>query len=159
MKTTIINYDKDNNSWSWIFDNLKKEVPKVSSEVDKLFSKIKKDKDFSELLDGFYNSKTFKDTDFNDWVDSLDDAKKEALTAGDALEEYKGHLQSVDKASSKFGSTLKSIGGSIASGLANFAIGAAIGFAIDSVIKQLFKYRWFSRSRKCYYVRNRYLTY
>ena len=110
MKTTIINYDKDNNSWNW-FNGLKKELPNVSTEVENLFSKMSENKKVVELLDGFYNSKTFKDTNFNDWISRLDDDKKKVLTAGEALSQYKTHLQSADKASSKFGSTLKSIGG------------------------------------------------
>ena len=118
-------------------DAFKKQTPEITKEVNDLFSKIKPDEKFKCLLNDVYHSDTFKNTNFKEFVDGMDSATKRTITAGDALSQYKTHLQSADKASSKFGSTLKSIGGSIASGLANFAIGAAIGFAIDSVIKAI----------------------
>lgn len=118
-------------------DAFKKQTPEITKEVNDLFSKIKPDEKFKYLLNDVYHSDTFKNTNFKEFVDGMDSATKRTITAGDALSQYKTHLQSADKASSKFGSTLKSIGGSIASGLANFAIGAAIGFAIDSVIKAI----------------------
>ena len=135
FKITIVNYDKENGFI--LFDGLRKTIPQISDNVDKLFGKVGKDGSFFELLQNYYLSDKFEGDPFKDWVDGLDNTKKSTLTAGEALSQYKTHLQSADKASSKFGSTLKSIGGSIASGLANFAIGAAIGFAIDSVIKAI----------------------
>lgn len=63
-----------------------------------------------------YDADKFKGDPFKDWIDGLDNAKKSTLTAGEALSQYKTHLESVGKTTSvtaKAMSGLKSIGGTI----------------------------------------------
>lgn len=131
-KQTIVNYD--DNSGLTFFDSFKKKVPEVSQEANKFFAdldKIKKiNPDIPIDFKGFIDGGNLADETLIKFLSTTDQSNT-------SLENYNKYLQSADKASSKFGSTLKSIGGSIASGLANFAIGAAIGFAIDSVIKAI----------------------
>ena len=106
-----------------------------------MFSKIKGNKDFSELLDGFYDSSTFKDNNFKEWLNNLDDTKKKSLTAGEALSQYKTHLESVGKTTSvaaKAMSGLKSIGGTILSAAGNMVAGALIAEAISLAIKGIY---------------------
>lgn len=135
LKTTIINYDKDNDSLSWIF-NLKKELPNVSAEVENLFSKVNKKRKLSELLGGFYDSKDFKDTDFNDWISGLDDVEKSSLNAGEALEKYKTHLESVGKTTTvaaKAMSGLKQVGSVLASMGTAFLVSEGITLALKAI--------------------------
>lgn len=72
---------------------------KETAIKEELFSKIKPDEKFKCLLNDVYHSDTFKNTNFKEFVDGMDSATKRTITAGDALSQYKTHLQSADKES------------------------------------------------------------
>ena len=138
----IFNYDKDD-GFTTVFTRLKNAIPEISAEVDDLFKKIESTKGFDSLLDNFYDSNSFKDTTFKEWVEGLNDTQKSALTAGDALAQYKGHLEAVSKSTSTFSkvtskvkSTLKDIGGAIGSFALNGLVGALAG-ELTSLLIQL----------------------
>lgn len=93
------------------------------------------------LLEDMFDSSTFNDNNFKEWLNNLDDTKKKSLTAGEALSQYKTHLESVGKTTSvtaKAMSGLKSIGGTILSTAGNMIAGALIAEAISLAIKGIY---------------------
>lgn len=76
----------------------------MSKNVDTLFKKVDNGTNFFELLKKFYVEDNFKNDPFKEFVDSLDNTQISAMTAGDALESYKKHLQETSKATSKLAS-------------------------------------------------------
>lgn len=113
-------------------------MPEISKNVTDLFSNFDPDGKLSVLLQDMYDADKFKGTPFKDWVDGLDEAKLKTMTAGQALEQYKGHLESVGKTASvttKAMSGLKTVGGAVASTLANMGIAFAAGMAINVVVE------------------------
>lgn len=130
----ILNYDKDN-GFSTFFNNFSSKVPEISSEVEKVFDNFQKLEEQGEVFDWdmFGQNSGFQDKNFNEWVSSLSDAEKATLSAGDALEQYQKYLNSTTKASSNFGSTLKTIGGTLASTFANAAISYGVSLLIQGL--------------------------
>lgn len=138
-KTTILNYDNEK-GFSTFLSNFKTEIPKISSEVEELFSKINPNKKFKTLLDDFFDADSFKDSSFKTWLNSLSDAEKVTLSAGDALNQYQSYLQSTAKQTTTFatitqkaGSALKTIGGAFLSTFANMAVMYAASAAIEAI--------------------------
>lgn len=136
----IVNYDKETGI---SFFNMLKQKVEASEDVIKLFKNTKDEKPFDVLLDKFYDSKTFSDTNFNQWVNGLDDTAKSAMTAGDALESYKKHLQDTSKATSKLAS-LKGVAkgalGLLGASALNIGVSMAATYAIDFAIKKWDEY-------------------
>ena len=138
-KTTILNYDNEK-GFSTFLSNFKTEIPKISSEVEELFSKINPNRKFKTLLDDFFDADSFKDSSFKTWLNSLSDAEKVTLSAGDALNQYQSYLQSTAKQTTTFatitqkaGSALKTIGGTLLSTFANMAVMYAASVAIEAI--------------------------
>ena len=136
---TILNYDNEK-GFSTFLSNFKTEIPKISSEVEELFSKINPNKKFKTLLDDFFDADSFKDSSFKTWLNSLSDAEKVTLSAGDALNQYQSYLQSTAKQTTTFatitqkaGSALKTIGGTLLSTFANMAVMYAASAAIEAI--------------------------
>lgn len=123
IKKTILNYDKEN-GLSWLVNNFNNTIPQVSKNVDTLFKKVDNGTNFFELIKKFYSEDNFKNDPFKDFVDGLDNTQISAMTAGDALESYKKHLQDTSKATSKLAS-LK--------GVAKGALGLLGSFALNTV--------------------------
>ena len=133
----IANYDKET---GLSFFNIFKNIPKVSNEVNDLLTK---DTRLTTILDKFYDKNTFKDSIFNDWVDGLDNTAKSSMTAGDALDSYKKHLQETAKSTSKLStitSAAKTAIGTVASVGANMIAGFAIAKIIELGISMWDKY-------------------
>lgn len=138
----IVNYDKEN-GFSSIFKKTKKEILSVSKEVNELFSKIDPGADLNVLLEDIFDASNFNDKNFNQWVNGLDDTAKSAMTAGDALESYKKHLQETSKATTKLAS-LKGIAkgalGFLGASALNIGASMAATYAIDFAIKKWDEY-------------------
>lgn len=136
----IVNYDKENGK---IFLGLKKTIPQISNNVDTLFKNVGKSEKFSDLLQNFYVASNFKNDPFKNWVDGLDSTTKSAMTAGDALDSYKKHLQETAKSTSKLStitSAAKTAIGTVASVGANMIAGFAIAKIIELGISMWDKY-------------------
>ena len=136
----IVNYDKENGK---IFLDLKKTIPQISNNVDTLFKNVGKSEKFSDLLQNFYVASNFKNDPFKNWVDGLDSTTKSAMTAGDALDSYKKHLQETAKSTSKLStitSAAKTAIGTVASVGANMIAGFAIAKIIELGISMWDKY-------------------
>lgn len=136
----IVNYDKENGK---IFLGLKKTIPQISNNVDTLFKNVGKSEKFSDLLQKFYVASNFKNDPFKNWVDGLDSTTKSAMTAGDALDSYKKHLQETAKSTSKLStitSAAKTAIGTVASVGANMIAGFAIAKIIELGISMWDKY-------------------
>lgn len=89
---------------------------------------------FSKLLQDFYKADDFKDDPFKGWVDGLNDTKKETLTCGQALDDFKKSQSEIVSNNGKFSkitSTLKNIAGVAGS----FLLNAGISFALEKGIE------------------------
>ena len=136
----IVNYDKENGK---IFLGLKKTIPQISNNVDTLFKNVGKSEKFSDLLQNFYVASNFKNDPFKNWVDGLDSTTKSAMTAGDALDSYKKHLQETAKSTSKLStitSAAKGAIGTIASSALNIGAGMLIANGINYAISKWDEY-------------------
>ena len=138
----IVNYDKENGFTS-IFKKQKKEIMTISDEVNDFFDKTDFDGFFRNQLDDLFDFSTSNDKNFKSWVSNLDDSAKSAMTAGDALESYKKHLQETSKATSKLAS-LKGIAkgalGFLGASALNIGASMAATYAIDFAIKKWDEY-------------------
>lgn len=139
----IVNYDK-NNGLSYIWDNLKKSIPKVSEEASSFFDKTKNWNlnSFSNSYNGFddlIKKLNISDESLKAFLDDTNYAEK-------SLSSYQTYLASTTKQTSIFAKAtkgaktmLKSLGALAAnigvSMLASFAIGKAIE-GIDSIIHE-----------------------
>ncbi len=136
----IVNYDKENGK---ILLGLKKTIPQISNNVDTLFKNVGKSEKFSDLLQNFYVASNFKNDPFKNWVDGLDSTTKSAMTAGDALDSYKKHLQETAKSTSKLStitSAAKGAIGTIASSALNIGTGILIAKGIEFAISKWDEY-------------------
>lgn len=127
----IVNYDKENGK---IFLGLKKTIPQISNNVDTLFKNVGKSEKFSDLLQNFYVASNFKNDPFKNWVDGLDSTTKSAMTAGDALDSYKKHLQETAKSTSKLSTITSAAKGAIGT-IASIGTNMIAGFAIAKIIE------------------------
>lgn len=138
----IVNYDKENGFTS-IFKKQKKEIMTISDEVNDFFDKTDFDGFFRNQLDDLFDFSTSNDKNFKSWVSNLDDSAKSAMTAGDALESYKKHLQETSKATSKLAS-LKGVAkgalGLLGASALNIGAGLAITKGIEVAISLWDKY-------------------
>lgn len=75
----------------------------------------------------FINNTKISDQTLKQFISTVDSSKI-------SLENYQSYLQSTGKTTSKFGSTLKNIGGTILSSLANAGIGMLIGVAVNGIV-------------------------
>lgn len=85
-----------------------------------------------------YDPKSFKDSSFNSWINSLDESEKKTLTAGAALDKYKTHLEQTTKSTSNFSKAMSKVG-SFAKGFlalsANVAVMTLISKGIELAAK------------------------
>ena len=74
--------------------SLKKGIPEVSTEVQKLFGAVKSDDKFSDVVNILksFDEDTIQDNLFKKWVEGLDEVDRASMTAGDAIKQYKTHL-------------------------------------------------------------------
>ena len=144
----ILNYDKENGFTSAFFPSKKdleessKVTFKISDDVNNLFKNEKPDDDFSKLLQDFYKADDFKDDPFKGWVEGLDKTKKETLTCGQALDDFKKSQSEVISNNGKFSkitSTLKDVAGFAGSFLLNAGVSFAIEKVFDIVSDQIYK--------------------
>lgn len=134
IKTTILNYDKENGFT--FLNGFKKQIPEIGKDVENLFKKVPLNDRFSKLLPEIYHSNTFKNTDFKKFVDGLNATEKRTLTAGEALKNYNKHLQSVGKTTTvtaKVMSGLKQVGSVLASMGTAFLVSEGINLAIQGL--------------------------
>lgn len=111
----------------------KKQIPEIGKDVENLFKKVDSNDKFSSLLQDVYRSKDFKGTPFKEFVDGMDSVTKRTITAGDALSQYKTHLESVGKTTTvaaKAMSGLKKAGSILASMGTAFLVMEGISFAL-----------------------------
>lgn len=145
IKSTILNYDKNNKENGIggtgytspiqnIIKGFKKDIPMLSKEVQELFNSFDGGGQFNILLEDMYDSKSFKDSSFNSWVKSLDESEREVLTAGDALNKYKSHLEQTTKSTSAFSAAMSKVG-SVAKGALAFAGNVALMWTISKGIE------------------------
>lgn len=115
----------------------------MSKNVDTLFKKVDNGTNFFELIKKFYSEDKFKNDPFKEFVDGLDNTQISAMTAGDALESYKKHLQETSKATTKLAS-LKGIAkgalGFLGASALNIGASMAATYAIDFAIKKWDEY-------------------
>lgn len=116
--------------------SLKKGIPEVSTEVQKLFGAVKSDDKFSDVVNILksFDEDTIQDNLFKKWVEGLDEVDRASMTAGDALKQYKTHLAEIGKTTSlasKAGSAFKSILGNVAS----FAVNAGVIWAVSKALE------------------------
>ena len=144
----ILNYDKENGFTSAFFPSKKdleessRTTAKISDNVEKLFKNKSSDNLFSKLLQDFYKADDFKDDPFKGWVDGLKDTKKETLTCGQALDDFKKSQSEVISNNGKFSkitSTLKDVAGFAGSFLLNAGVSFAIEKVFDIVSDQIYK--------------------
>ena len=144
----ILNYDKENGFTSAFFPSKKdleessRTTAKISDNVEKLFKNKSSDNLFSELLQDFYKADDFKDDPSKGWVDGLKDTKKETLTCGQALDDFKKSQSEVISNNGKFSkitSTLKDVAGFAGSFLLNAGVSFAIEKVFDIVSDQIYK--------------------
>lgn len=97
---------------------------------------------FEVWYNDMYNKGTIKDSGFTKWLDSLDDATVQSMSASQALESYKASLVSTSSeagtaatVTSKLTSGLKGIAGTIGSSLLNFGASMAVMAAITLAVK------------------------
>lgn len=144
----ILNYDKENGFTSALFPNKKdleessKVTAKISDNVNNLFKNAKPDDHFSKLLQDFYKADDFKDDPFKGWVDGLKDTKKETLTCGQALDDFKKSQSEIVSNNGKFSkvtSVLKDVAGFAGSFLLNAGVSFAIEKVFDIVSDQIYK--------------------
>ena len=136
----IVNYDKETGV---SFLNFIKRKPKISNEVNNLFNNVNKDAGFGYLLNNFYNKNTFKDSNFNNWINGLDDTAKSSMKASDALVAYNTYLQETAKSTSKLStitSAAKGAIGTIASSAFNIGTGILIAKGIEFAISKWDEY-------------------
>lgn len=126
-----------------MINNFNNTIPQVSKNVDTLFKQTDKGSNFFDLIKDFYSADNFKNDPFKDFVDGLDNTQISAMTAGDALEQYKKHLQETSKATSKLAS-LKGIAkgalGFLGASALNIGASMAATYAIDFAIKKWDEY-------------------
>ena len=140
---TILNYDSQKGKEIGFFSgfnstllSLKKGIPEVSTEVQKLFGAVKSDDKFSDVVNILksFDEDTIQDNLFKKWVEGLDEVDRASMTAGDALKQYKTHLAEIGKTTSlasKAGSAFKSILGNVAS----FAVNAGVIWAVSKALE------------------------
>lgn len=137
----ILNYDSQKGKDDGFFSgfnssliNLKRGIPDVSDEVQKLFDKFDLQKDrFGNILKSL-ELDNIQDNLFKKWVEGLDEVDRASMTAGDALKQYKTHLAEIGETTSlasKAGSAFKSILGNVAS----FAINAGAIWAVSKALE------------------------
>lgn len=139
----IVNYDKEKGSISSIFKNFKKEMPKISDEVNDFFDKIDLGGNFKTQLEDNFDFSKSNDTIFKSWTDGLTNTEKKAMTAGDALEKYNQHLKDTAKSTSKLSSVTnvaKTAIGTIASSALNIGAGMLIANGINYAISKWDEY-------------------
>lgn len=146
----IVNYDRDSGKWTTFVDRFKKEPKEVSSAVNELFGKASENTKLSDLLKDHYDKDTFQDSDFNEWVEGLGEwveglgeQATEAITASDALEQYRTHIQDAANNTSVFSNMAKAAGGvlkSLGSAALNAGIEMAITFALQQAITLISDY-------------------
>ena len=97
---------------------------------------------FEVWYNDMYNKGTIKDSGFTKWLDSLDDATVQSMSASQALESYKASLASTSSeagtaatVTSKLTSGLKGMAGTIGSSLLNFGASMAVMAAITLAAK------------------------
>lgn len=153
----ILNYDSQKGKEIGFFSgfnstllSLKKGIPEVSTEVQKLFGAVKSDNQFSDVVNILksFDEDTIQDNLFKKWVDGLDEVDRASMTAGDALKQYKTHLAEIGKTTSlasKAGSAFKSILGNVAS----FAINAgAVWVASKALEVAINKWEEYSKAQE-----------
>ena len=136
----IVNYDKETGV---SFFNFIKRKPKISNEVNNLFNNVNKDAGFGYLLNNFYNKNTFKDNNFNNWINGLDDTAKSSMKASDALVAYNTYLQETAKSTSRLStitSAAKGAIGTIVSSAFNIGAGILIAEGIEFAISKWDEY-------------------
>lgn len=139
-----VQYDSKNDSWSTWISRLKVEIPKVSEEADKFFTKIKN-------VGGSLNSASIQsmiDTDSFDMYiekqnladESLISFLKDTNYAEKNLESYQLYLKNsansmtfFQKAVKKTGTVLKSLGGTLASMAIMWAASELISLAVKGI--------------------------
>lgn len=139
-----VQYDSKNDSWSTWISRIKVEIPKVSEEADKFFTKIKN-------VGGSLNSASIQsmiDTDSFDMYiekqnladESLISFLKDTNYAEKNLENYQLYLKNsansmtfFQKAVKKTGTVLKSLGGTLASMAIMWAASELISLAIKGI--------------------------
>lgn len=81
-----------------------------------------------------FDSGSFKDDNFKEWVDSLGDIIDSSMTAGDALNQYKSHLESTANSTSTFSKITKVAGDALKS-IASFGINMLATYAVTKVFE------------------------
>lgn len=132
----VLNYDNNNGFYS-VFDNLKKQIPEVSSEANKFFDDLNKLQKIHPNrpidFEGFIKGGNIADESLISFIKTTDSSKI-------SLANYQSYLQSTAKQTTTFatitqkaGSALKTIGGTLLSTFANMAVMYAASAAIEAI--------------------------
>ena len=128
----VLNYDNNNGFYS-VFDNLKKQIPEVSSEANKFFDDLNKLQKIHPNIpidfEGFIKDGNIADESLISFIKTTDSSKI-------SLANYQSYLQSTAKQTTTFatitqkaGSALKTIGGAFLSTFANMAVMYALAWS------------------------------
>lgn len=127
--TSVVNYDAETGGWVNLLDKLKTTVP-ITDECKSALGKLK-----NVVMDNMTSAK-----DLGEMVGYTDEQffkfAKQADMSGDLLKQYEDYMKKAAKATSAFGTTLKSIGANLGIML---AITVAMQVAMAAIDAELSK--------------------
>lgn len=106
-----------------------------------MFKSFDLDQRFDELLSKKYNELTLHDDLFKSWINGLDSVSIKSMSAGQALEQYNGHLQNLSKQTSLFtkvSTTAGNVAKSFGASLLNMGAGVLAGMAIQGLVTWIY---------------------
>ncbi|MDY4819995.1 MAG: hypothetical protein SO206_07155 [Bacilli bacterium] len=128
-----VQYDSQNDKWSFWLSNLKKEIPQVSNEAKKLFDELNSGKLKVTDWNGYCNAIKLTDEELINFLKDTDYGTKDLANYQSYLNKSSQGMTTFESASKKAGTVLKSFGAALGSMAVNWVISEAIGLLVTAI--------------------------